>query len=277
MNHPFWVRMREPSHDTSDPCDLSTALGKGPWLVVVPHDDDLVLGMGALVAAAAQTGLDIHVAVATDGSLGYVRPEERDALVETRARELRAACAVLGVSADHVHALGFPDGSLVAHQGCRAQNQPDTFAQRLVTLLRAVRPGSIFVCTPDDVHPDHRVTAQESEIACVWASSRIWLERGEPCAEPSRFHYAVYAAFSAAPEIQLEVSSAIFEQKLAALRCFASQGVIDSMIERLTQAGPFEYFKRARQLTYDPGQYLVLFTSLPHSPAPPARSPRSTP
>jgi LmbE family N-acetylglucosaminyl deacetylase len=259
MTHPFWVRVRNSISGTVSTSDLSSALASGPWLAIVPHDDDLVLGMGLLVAAAAQSGLPLHVAVATDGSLGYVHPEERLALIETRARELRAACAVLGVSADRVHALGFPDGSLVAHQGCRAENQADTFAQRLVTLLRSVRPGGVFVCTPDDVHPDHRVTAQESEIACVWAASRIWLERGEPCAEPARFHYAVYAPFNDPPEIQLEVSAAIFEQKLAALRCFASQGVIDGMIARLTQAGPFEYFKRARELTYDPGGYRALF------------------
>jgi N-acetylglucosamine malate deacetylase 1 len=259
MNHPFWVRVREPAGDTVKALDLSGALGIGPWLVIIPHDDDLVLGLGLLAAVAVQSGLEIHVAVATDGSLGYVRPEERNALVETRARELRAACAVLGLSAARVHALGFPDGSLIAHQGCRAADQPDTFAQRLVTLLRALRPGTVFTCTPDDVHPDHRVVAKESEIACVWASSRIWLERGEPCSEPARFHYAVYAPFDAPPEVELEVSAAIFEQKLAALRCFASQGVIDPMIERLSAAGPFEYFKRARELTYDPRAYRALF------------------
>jgi LmbE family N-acetylglucosaminyl deacetylase len=260
MNHPFWVRVRESSEGAIRESALPLALGAGPWLVIIPHDDDLVLGMGLMVAAAVASGIEVHVAVATDGSLGYVRPEERALLVETRARELSAACAVLGVRPVHVHTLGFADGSLIAQQGCRGPDHPDTFAQRLVTLLRAVCPSSVFVCTPDDVHPDHRACAQESEIACVWAASKIWLERGEPCPEPARFHYAVYAPFSASPEIQLEVSAPIFEQKLEALRCFASQGVIDPMIARLTQAGPFEYFKRARALTYDPSVYRALFS-----------------
>jgi LmbE family N-acetylglucosaminyl deacetylase len=259
MNHPFWVRVRDEAARSVDTVDLSEALGQGPWLAVVPHDDDLVLGMGLLAAAATHVGVAVHVAVATDGSLGYVRPEERASLIDTRANELRAACAVLGITLERLHALGFADGSLVAEQGCRASDQPDTFAQRLVTLLRHVRPQSVFVCTPDDVHPDHRVTAQESEIACVWASSKIWLERGEPCPEPERFHYAVYAPFGAPPEIQLEAGPALFARKLEALRCFVSQGVIDPMIERLTAAGPFEYFKRARKLSYDPRQYRGLF------------------
>jgi LmbE family N-acetylglucosaminyl deacetylase len=259
MKHPFLVRVRDPATGVASASDLPNALGAGPWLVVVPHDDDLVLGMGLLAAAAARTGIALHVAVATDGALGYVRPEERANLGALRAQELRDACALLGIRSEHVHALGFPDGSLVAHQGCRAADQPDTFAQRLVTLLRFVRPQCVFVCTPDDVHPDHRVSAQESEIACVWAGSKIWLERGEPCPEPRRFHYAVYAPFNGPPEVELEVDEAMFEQKLAALRAFASQGVIEPMIERLREAGPYEYFKRARALAYDPRQYRGLF------------------
>ena len=259
MNHPFWVRLRDESTGRSQQANLSESLGVGPWLVVVPHDDDLVLGMGLTVALAVAQGIDVQVAVATDGSLGYVRPEERAVLVETRAAELRKACAALGVPESSIHALGFPDGSLVAHQGCRGANQADTFAQRLVTLLRAVRPSTLFVCTPDDVHPDHRVCAQESEIASVWASSRIWLERGEPCTEPARFHYAVYAPFQGPPEIQIESVEAVFARKVAALRAFESQGVIEPMIASLTQAGPFEYFKRARELSYDPRTYRELF------------------
>lgn len=259
MKHPFLVRVREAVSGAVSAQDLGGAFGPSPWLVVVPHDDDLVLGMGLLTAAATQRGIALHVAVATDGSLGYVRPEQRAGLRLTREQELRDACAVLGVGAERVHALGFPDGSLIAHQGCRDAEQPDTFAQRLVTLLRFIQPGCVFVCTPDDVHPDHRVTAQESEIACVWASSKIWLERGEPCPEPARFHYAVYAPFSGPPELEIEGDEALFEKKLAALRCFASQGVIEPMVERLRAAGPYEYFKRARQLAYDPREYRGLF------------------
>jgi LmbE family N-acetylglucosaminyl deacetylase len=259
MKHPFLIRVRDSATGIVSASDLPGALGAGPWLAVAPHDDDLVLGMGLLAAAAARSGIALHVAVATDGALGYMRPEERPNLSATRAQELRDACGLLGIPTEQVHALGFPDGSLVAHQGCRAADQPDTFAQRLVTLLRFVRPQCVFVCTPDDVHPDHRVTAQESEIACVWAASRIWLERGEPCPEPTRFHYAVYAPFSGPPEIEIEVDGELFEQKLAALRAFASQGVIEPMIERLRGAGPYEYFKRARALVYDPSLYRGLF------------------
>jgi LmbE family N-acetylglucosaminyl deacetylase len=261
MSKQFRVRVRsdDSSSTGAQEIDLTAALGAGPWLLLAPHDDDFILGAGLAVAAAVAQGIEVHVAVATDGSLGYVRPEEQRGLVETRERELTAAATRLGLPAQSLHRLNFPDGSLIAHQGCRGPDQPDTLGQRLVTLLRALRPTSVFVCTPEDVHPDHRVCASECEIACVWAASQIWLERGAPIAEPQRFHYAVYAAFVGAPELQLGADAAALELKLEALRCFESQGVIEPMIERLRQAGPYEYFQRARSLGYRPEEYAALF------------------
>ncbi|HEX6239515.1 MAG TPA: PIG-L family deacetylase [Polyangiales bacterium] len=238
---------------------LAGAFGGGPWLLIAPHDDDFILGAGLLVLAAQAHGIAVHVAVATDGSLGYARPEERASLVATRERELLAASRHLGLTAPQLHPLGFPDGGLVAHQGCRGPDQADSLGQRLVTLLRAVRPSSVFVCAPEDVHPDHRVCAAESEIACVWAASQIWLERGQPIPEPQRFHYAVYAPFAGPPDLRLTLDPGALGVKLGALRCFESQGVIDPMIERLKQAGPCEYFQRARVLQYRAEQYAPLF------------------
>src|SRR5215207_5147024 len=58
--------------------DLRSAFARpGPWLAIAPHDDDIVLGMGLVVAAAAAEGVEIHLAVTSDGGLGYLRPEDR--------------------------------------------------------------------------------------------------------------------------------------------------------------------------------------------------------
>lgn len=252
--------MRRADGSTAKPASaLKDLFGSGPWLVVVPHDDDLVLGMGLTVCAAAREGIEVHVAVATDGSLGYVKPEERSALVATRARELDAACETLGISGARVHHLGLPDGSLVMHQGCRPEGEPPTLSQRLVELMRGVAPSHVFVCTPTDIHPDHRVAASETEIACFWAASRIWLDLGEPIAEPMRWHYAVYCPFEGAPDLEVAADAALLDAKLSALGCFKSQGVIDPMVARLRADGPFEYLKRASFEPYRPRTYRGLF------------------
>jgi len=238
---------------------MRAAFGPGPWIVVSPHDDDAVIGMGLTIHAASQQGVEVHIVVATNGALGYVHLSEREGLVETRLAELAASCAVVGVPGDRVHSFGFPDGSLAAHQGCRGPDESPTFAQRLVSLLREVRPSSVFVCTPGDVHPDHTIAATQSDIACVWASGRIWLERGEPLPLPQRFHYACYAPFDGDPELEVQGVEAGLVAKVAAMRCFPSQGVIEPFIEQLRQEGPYEYFKRARTLGYSPSVYRGLF------------------
>ncbi len=254
------LSLRRPDGTVAPPTsDLREVLGRGPWLVVVPHDDDLVLGLGLTVAGARAQGIDVHVAVATDGSLGYVAPSARAALVETRARELEAACRTLSIPEMHVHRLGLPDGSLVAHQGCRPEGEPATLSQRLVALMREVAPRQVFVCTKTDIHPDHRVAAAEVEIACFWASSRIWLDLGEPIVEPERFAYAVYCPFDGPPDIELAGDEALLTQKLNALACFESQGVIDPMVARLRADGPFEYLQRSRFEAYRPRTYRTLF------------------
>jgi LmbE family N-acetylglucosaminyl deacetylase len=233
--------------------------GQGPWLVVSPHDDDIVLGLGVTVALAQQQGIAVHVAVATDGALGYGKLEDRAGLVETRRRELLLSMRELGLPESQVHRCELPDGSLIAHQGCRGPGEPGTLAQHLVLLLRKIRPSTLFVCTPRDVHPDHRAAASETAMAAVWASSRIWLELGEPIAPPACFEYAVYCAFESAPEIEVRVSEALLAQKLGALRAFASQGVIDGMVARLSADGPYEYVRRVPSEPYRPSMYRALF------------------
>ena len=75
---------------------LVGALGGGPWLLIAPHDDDIILGAGLLLLAAQAQGIAVHVAVATDGSLGYARPEGyRKALRAMRlAEKFRRAIVV---------------------------------------------------------------------------------------------------------------------------------------------------------------------------------------
>lgn len=263
MTHPasplLRVRQRDTVAGAQPATDLAEAFGQGPWLVVAPHDDDAVIGMGLTIHAASQRGVEVHIVVATDGALGYVEPWERGGLVETRRKELAASCALVGVAAARVHALGFPDGALSQHQGCRGPDEPATFAQRLVSLLREIRPSSVFVCTPGDVHPDHTIAATQTDIACVWAAGRIWLERGEPLPLPQRFHYACYAPFEGDPEIEVHGDELGLNAKLSAMQAFPSQGVVEPLIERLREEGPYEYFKRGRVLGYSPSMYRSLF------------------
>jgi LmbE family N-acetylglucosaminyl deacetylase len=248
------ISLRQPDGSLRITSSLSEAF-PGPWLVVSPHDDDIVLGLGLTAALAQAQGIAVHVAVATDGALGYVELEDRAGLVATRRRELLVSMGELGLPEGALHRFELPDGSLIARQGCRGPGEPPALGQHLVALMRKVRPSTVFVCTQRDVHPDHRVAASETAIACVWAASRIWLELGTPIAAPALCEYAVYCPFESAPHVEVMADAAMLECKLRALAAFESQGVIDDMVARLRADGPFEYIRRVPSEPYRPSVY----------------------
>ena len=257
---PTVVQRRDPPRCDSD---LAAAIGPGPWLVVAPHDDDAVLGLGATIAAATAAGIAVHVAVLTDGAMGYDQPEDAPALVATRAGELRAALADLGVGAAAVHELGFADGQLQRERGCRPDAQGGGLGRRLVTVLRQVRPGTVFVCTAADLHPDHQAATPETAMACCWAASPIWRELGPPIDAPREWHYAVYCAFPTPPEVQIAAAPAAFAAKLRSLRRFVSQPFIAAMITRLEADGPYEHLAAATWSPYRPALYRDRFAGEP--------------
>lgn len=240
-----------------DRSDLEAVFGVGPWLVVCPHDDDLVLGMGMVLSQARN--IEVHVAVVTDGAMGYDEVSQQANVVQRRQAELVRALQKLGIDDQRLHRLGFPDGALTQHQGCRPPGQPPGVAQSLVGLMRRVRPTTVWTCAPSDYHPDHRTTASEVDIASFWAANRIWLELGEPVERPARWDYAVYCAFDGPPHVEVRGDDATLQTKLDALAAFKSQGVIEGLVEQLQADGPVEYFRRTTLSAYRPSRYAPLF------------------
>ena len=51
--------------------DVATIAGSGPILVLAPHPDDESLGCGGLIAQACAAGIEVHVAILTDGSMSH--------------------------------------------------------------------------------------------------------------------------------------------------------------------------------------------------------------
>lgn len=74
--------------------------------VVAPHPDDEVLMATEALANAVRTKAPYEVVIVTNGDLGCARNGW------ARQEESIAALAAIGVSEDHVHFLGYPDGLL---------------------------------------------------------------------------------------------------------------------------------------------------------------------
>jgi LmbE family N-acetylglucosaminyl deacetylase len=151
-----WTAWPEPG--TWPVLDLADA---GRPLVVAPHPDDEILGVGGLLAVL---GAGEIVAV-TDGEASHpgstVYTPARLAVV--RQQETRTALERLGLPDAVVHRLGQPDGGI---------------DQAAVTaaLIHLLSPGQWCVATwRDDGHPDHEATGRAAAAACA-ATGAVLLE-----------------------------------------------------------------------------------------------------
>ncbi|KQU56286.1 GlcNAc-PI de-N-acetylase [Rhodococcus sp. Leaf278] len=131
-------------------------------VVVAPHPDDEILGVGGLLSLAAAAGVDVRVVAVTDGDGSHpgsptVTAED---LRVRRPVESERALAELGI--DHSPTrLHITDGAVEHHEGA--------VADALMPLLDAA-PGT-WCLTPwrGDGHPDHEATAR----ACLTAANAV--------------------------------------------------------------------------------------------------------
>lgn len=148
-------------------------------LAVLAHPDDESFGIGGTLARYAAEGVEVHVAIATDGVAGSVAAGYEHTLsdlIAVRQEELENAVDILGAS---LHTLGFRDSGYI---GDPANDHPEAFINsdleqavtRVVGLIREIRPQ--VVITHDETggyfHPDH--------IHCWRVTTNAFFAAGDP-------------------------------------------------------------------------------------------------
>ena len=168
-------------------------------LAVLAHPDDESFGLGGTLARYAAEGVEVHIAIATDGVAGSVASGYEytlDNLVETRKMELASAVNVLG---GNLHMLGFRDSGYI---GDPANNHPDAFinvdekkaVESVVHLIRNLQPQ--VVITHDETggyfHPDHIHCCKITTAAFQAASdASLYLQSGAPF-QSQRLYYSAF-------------------------------------------------------------------------------------
>lgn len=166
-------------------------------LVVLAHPDDESFGMGGTLARYAAEGVEVHIAIATDGVAGSVAEGYEHTLAElaaVRAQELQAAVSILG---GHLHMLGYRDSGYI---GDPANENPGAFIQqnvaevagRIVALIREIRPQ--VVVTHDETggyfHPDHIMCWKVTTPAFFAAGDPVqYPDISFPAHQPERLYY----------------------------------------------------------------------------------------
>jgi bacillithiol biosynthesis deacetylase BshB1 len=174
-------------------------------LAIAAHRDDVELGCGGTLIKAAKQGYTTAILDLTQGEMGT------RGSAELRASEASRAAELMGVAAREN--LGLPDAGVV--------NTPETRV-RLARAIRRFRPRVVIAPAPQGRHPDHGVTAQLVRDACFVAG----LAKIEPDLAQHRphkvLHSVTYRQDFQRPTFVVDISDE-FEQKLAAIRCYASQ------------------------------------------------------
>lgn len=112
------------------------------------HPDDVELGVGGILATAAQAGYGVGIADVTGGEMGsYGNKAER-------AREAQQAASIINAWRINLH---IPDRSIIINRKNLDQ---------VVTLIRTTKPALILAPYAMDRHPDHIITSQLVEQAC---------------------------------------------------------------------------------------------------------------
>lgn len=185
-------------------------------LAFSPHPDDAELYCSGTLLMLRRAGHRIGIADLTRGELST------RGTLETRAAETAAASRVLGLDA-RVN-LDIPDGDIANTMENRL---------RVIRVLRALRPRTVLLPPAEDRHPDHRHASTLVRDACFAAGlSRIKTEVDGHAQDAHRptLLFTYQMTWDTAAELLVDISP-VFEQKLEAIRCYATQFHSDSSHE----------------------------------------------
>ncbi|MCP6758878.1 MAG: PIG-L family deacetylase [Fischerella sp. CENA71] len=178
-------------------------------LIIAPHPDDEILGVGGTIARFAAEENEVYVVIMTQG----YPPDFSEEMNQTDRQEALAAHQVLGVKESIF--LSFPAARLdnIPHRDINAQ---------LFKLIQKIQPDMLFIPFLGDLHMDHQR---------VFLSSLVAARPNNPHAPKSIYAYetlsetnwnAPYLTANFVPNVFVNIS-AYLEIKLEAMRIYASQ------------------------------------------------------
>jgi len=215
-------------------------------LAVFAHPDDETFRPGGTLALLARRGVRVEALTFTHGEAGscgdppLCAPEELSAV---RERELRCACAALGVQPSRL--LDFADGHL-------QEADSETMIAHILSVVNEVKPQILLSFGPDGLsgHPDHIAVGQwtaeafrrAEEIAALYT-----LAVPQSLAQTLNMRQ-IHPVPDETIALIVDVSS-VWETKLAAIQCHATQVSSSPMMSAPAECQRLffgrEYFVRA--------------------------------
>jgi LmbE family N-acetylglucosaminyl deacetylase len=197
-------------------------MSAGRVLAVFAHPDDETFRPGGTLALLAGKGVEVHLVTATRGQAGscgeplLCSPEE---LPTVRERELRCACAALGLETPRL--LEYHDGQL-------ARVNPEPVTAQILAVAREIRPQVMLSFGPDGLsgHPDHVAIGQcAAQAYAGWDEIAALYTLAVPRSLAEQLEMRqVHPVPDEAIALRVDVSP-VWEAKQAAMACHATQRV----------------------------------------------------
>ncbi len=227
---------------------LFPGFGSDEVLVVMsPHDDDAIIGAGYAMLAAKQAGAEVYVMIFCRGDAGYSTLEEKADIEQVRCRETDECYGRLGIPADHIIRLNFPDFSAISHWGWQMANGDLGDMSVILRFLREHRVTRVMIPNHYHEHIDHLAAHLMASFDVPQAGDVVLVDYGEPFAVRSTLEYSVWA--------NLDPENALVHGRPSNLRAnrilVADQDVEDRIMEAIvaysSQEKIIESLVQARQ------------------------------
>jgi len=142
-------------------------------MVFAPHQDDETLGCGGMIAFKREQKVPVWVVFLADGQGSHrnhprIKPKE---LIQIRKQEAVTALTTLGVELSEIHFLDQPDGSL----SNLSEDERQHTLERLVQLLRTLKPQEVYVPYRKDGQSDHEAAYALAQAAIVESKLEVEL------------------------------------------------------------------------------------------------------
>ena len=121
-------------------------------LVIAPHPDDEIIGVGGTIAKRTKEGDEVYVCIVTKG----IEPLFREEIIEQGRRECREADALLGVK--ETIFLDFPAVML--------ENVPRyEFNGKISEIVQKIKPDEVYIPHRGDMQIDHQMVVDAAMVA----------------------------------------------------------------------------------------------------------------
>ena len=194
-------------------------------LVIAPHPDDEIIGVGGTIAKRAKAGDEVYVCVVTKGPK-VLFPEK---LVEQTRRECRESDAKLGVK--ETIFLDFP--AVMLETVPRYE-----FNGKIAALVQKINPDEVYIPHRGDMQIDHQMVVDAAMVAVrprgknypkrVYAYETLSETGWNIPNTVNEFIPTVYEDISDYFDTKLEAMS-VFESQLAPFPAARSIGAIEAL------------------------------------------------